>query len=145
MGKGSRNRQRHLESKVETPLRYQQKKETSKWVAPIICIVLVAAVLFGLITSAVSNSGIIERNRVIIESQTGKYDINQQIATFIAWQDLYSSSYTYNNSGTLVVPFTAYGYTSSSTYATASLSGRPLGSAGPGSRAGSSVISAAAL
>ncbi|MBQ8344824.1 MAG: hypothetical protein IJY42_00990 [Clostridia bacterium] len=95
MGKGSRNRQRHLDAKVETPLRYQQKKDTSKWVAPIICIVLVAAILIGLITSAVSNSGIIERNRVIIESQTGKFDVNQQIATFIAWQDLYSSSYTY--------------------------------------------------
>ena len=36
-----------------------------------------------------------QRNRIVIESQTGKFDVTQQMATFIAWQSLYYNAYYY--------------------------------------------------
>lgn len=94
MGKGSRNRQLHLQDKMEHPEKYKQKKQMPKWLTPVIGLVLVAAILVGVVTSAITNSGIIKRSRIILESQTGKFDVNQQMATFLVWQEIYYSAYT---------------------------------------------------
>ena len=95
MGKGSRNRQLHLQDKMDHPEKYKEKKHAPKWLTPVISLVVVAAILIGVIASFITNSGIIKRNNVLLESQTGKYDINQNMATFIAWQEIYYSAYTY--------------------------------------------------
>ena len=95
MGKGSRNRQRHVQEQLQSTGRKQQTKQTPKWLTPLISIVLVAAVLIGVVASVLTNSGIIYRNRILVESKTGNYDITQQTATFLAWQGAYYNAYYY--------------------------------------------------
>ncbi len=95
MGKGSRNRQIHLQEKIDHPEKYRKKKQMPKWVTPLIGLVLVAAILVGVVASVVTNNGIIKRNRILLESKSGKFDVNQQMATFLAWQNIYYNAYTY--------------------------------------------------
>ena len=79
MGKGSRNRQRHVQEQLNSSARQnKQAKKAPKWLTPLISILLAAVILVGLIASVLTNSGIIYRNRIIVESKTGNYDITQQ-------------------------------------------------------------------
>ena len=89
MGKGKRNRTLHVENNVGAPKK--QNKAKKQFVMPVwakraLCIALLVAVLAGIIVSAVISGGAILRGRIIVESKTGKYDMNQQMATFILWQ-----------------------------------------------------------
>ena len=95
MGKGSRNRQIHLQDRLDHPEKYKQKKSAPKWLAPMISIVLLVAIVFAAVAYVISANGIIQRGRILIESQSGKFDVNQQVATFIAWQSVYSNSAMY--------------------------------------------------
>ena len=98
MGKGSRNRQLHQQDRMENPKKYKEakrRKPTPKWVTPLVCIVLLVAVVIGVGASVFSKYGIVKRSRIVLESQTGKFDVTQQIATFIAWQTLYSNAAMY--------------------------------------------------
>lgn len=95
MGKGSRNRQLHQMDRIENPQKYKKKKQGPKWLAPLISLVVVVAIVVGIVASAVINSGIITRNRVIIKSESGKFDVNQNMATFVAWQSLYYNASMY--------------------------------------------------
>ena len=101
MGKGKRNRLLHIEDNTGAP--QKQNKNKKQFVLPIwakraLCIALLVAVLAGIIVSAVINGGVILRNRIIVESKTGKYDMNQQMATFILWQTMYQqASYEWQN------------------------------------------------
>ena len=96
MGKGSRNRQRHVQEQLNSSARQnKQAKKAPKWLTPLISILLAAVILVGLIASVLTNSGIIYRNRIIVESKTGNYDITQQTATFLAWQGAYYNAYYY--------------------------------------------------
>ena len=92
MGKGSRNRQIHQQDKAENPQKYKPKKirkPMPKWATTAICVVLLIGVLFGVGAYIFNRYGIIERNRIIIESKTGEFDVTQQIATYVAWQNIY--------------------------------------------------------
>ncbi len=101
MGKGNRNRQTRVQEQLDAPVKTQKKKKhrkpfhAPKWLLPVIAGVLVLAIAFGIVYSALNSTGMFERNRIIVKSNTGKYDINQQIATYIAWQNAYYSSYYY--------------------------------------------------
>ncbi|MBO5293639.1 MAG: hypothetical protein J6B71_00090 [Clostridia bacterium] len=95
MGKGSRNRQIHLQDRLDHPEKYKEKKQAPKWLTPLISIVLLAAIVIGVFAYVISANGIIQRGRILIESQSGKFDVNQQMATFIAWQSVYSNSAMY--------------------------------------------------
>ena len=101
MGKGKRNRLLHIEDNTGAP--QKQNKNKKQFVLPVwakraLCIALLVAVLAGIIVSAVINGGVILRNRIIVESKTGKYDMNQQMATFILWQTMYQqASYEWQN------------------------------------------------
>ena len=95
MGKGSRNRQLHQQDRIDNPKKYKKKKQAPKWLFPLISLVVVAAIVIGTVASIITNAGIIPRNRIIIESESGKYDINQNMATFIAWQSLYYNASMY--------------------------------------------------
>lgn len=98
MGKGSRNRElRDADRRVSGNQYTKAKKQTPKWLTPLISIVLVVAILFGIGAYIVSNNGIIERNRILIKSKTGKYDVSQQMATYIAWYNLYQTGVWYYN------------------------------------------------
>ena len=80
---------------MENPQKYKAKKQAPKWLGSVIGLVLVAAILIGVVAGFISDSGIIKRSRVVLESQTGKFDVTQQMATFLAWQEIYSSAYYY--------------------------------------------------
>ena len=101
MGKGKRNRTLHVENNVGAPKK--QNKAKKQFVMPVwakraLCIALLVAVLAGIIVSAVISGGAILRGRIIVESKTGKYDMNQQMATFILWQVMYQqASYEWQN------------------------------------------------
>lgn len=95
MGKGSRNR---INREVEPKKKAQ--KNTRKYRKPLsgtvkgiiaaaVCLVVVVAIVFG---SLVSN-GTFKRNNILVKSQTGKYDIDQQMATYMVWDALYYTAY----------------------------------------------------
>ena len=94
MGKGSRNRDVHIQERTDNPKKYQAPKKAPKWVKPAVSIVLLVAVLFGAVAWIVAANGIVERNRVIVKSESGKYDLTQQMATYLVWQNMYSTYYS---------------------------------------------------
>lgn len=95
MGKGSRNRQLHQQDRIENPQKYKTKKQAPKWLFPLISLVVAVAIVVGIVASVVTNAGIIPRNRIIIKSESGEFDVNQNMATFIAWQSLYYNASMY--------------------------------------------------
>ena len=99
MGKGRRNRERNLQDRLATPvaknLKNKKKSGMPSWLTSVIALVVVAVILLPLIISGIQESGFFQRRRVLIESQTGKFDVNQQMATFIAWESLYESGLQY--------------------------------------------------
>ncbi len=98
MGKGSRNRQLHQQDKIENPKKYVKKKQPKPmptWAKRTIAIVIVLALVIGVAAYIIVDTGAVQRNRVLIKSETGKFDVNQQMASFIAWQALYSNAAMY--------------------------------------------------
>lgn len=95
MGKGSRNRQIHLQDRLDHPEKYKEHKKAPKWLGKVIAWVLLAAVLIGAAAYIISANGIIQRGRILVDSKSGKFDVNQQMAAFIAWQNVYSNSAMY--------------------------------------------------
>ncbi len=96
MGKGKRNRQNHLDNQV-TPKKPNRKAKQPivlpKWAKMAICAFLLVAILGGIIAASLINGGIVYRNRILIESESGKFDMNQQMATFVLWQSMYQQAY----------------------------------------------------
>ena len=97
MGKGSRNRQNHFQEKMDNPQKYvkKSKKQAPKWLGSAIALAVAVAILIGVGAYIVVSNGIVKRGRVLIESQTGKYDLNQQMITYLAWQNQYLNAYYY--------------------------------------------------
>ena len=95
MGKGKRNKLLRVEETTGAPEKRQNKKQFiwPKWTKRAVCIVLLVAVLAGIVIAAVVNNSTALRNRIIVESKSGKYDINQQMATFIIWQSTFEYYY----------------------------------------------------
>ena len=96
MGKGSRNRQRHQQDRVENPKKYRAKRKKSapRWLAPAISLAVVVAIVIGAVVGIVAGNGGFKRGRVLVESKYD-YDINQQMATYMAWQSMYSDLANY--------------------------------------------------
>ena len=68
------------------------------WAKRTLCIVLLVAVMGGIIAAALIGGGAIQRNRILIESKTGKFDMNQQMATFVLWYTMYQqATYEWQN------------------------------------------------
>ncbi len=98
MGKGKRNREKHLQNTLSGQagkVKKANKNPVPSWLPSVIALVVVIAIMIPLVISAISGSGIVGRSRVLIESKTGKFDVNQQMATFIAWEYLYESGLQY--------------------------------------------------
>ena len=99
MGKGRRNRERNLQDRLANPvaknLKNKKKSGMPSWLTSAIAILVVAVILLPLIISGIQESGFFQRRRILIKSQTGEFDINQQMATFIAWESLYESGLQY--------------------------------------------------
>ena len=99
MGKGRRNRERSLQDRLANPaaknLKTKKKSGMPSWLTSVIAVLVVVVILLPLIISAIQESGFFPRHRILIESTSGEFDINQQMATFIAWESLYESGLTY--------------------------------------------------
>lgn len=97
MGKGKRNRQLHLENTVGAPVKRQNKAKKQivlpKWAKLTICIVLLVAIVGGIVAASLINGGIVYRNRILVESKSGKFDVNQHTAAFILWQTMYQQAF----------------------------------------------------
>jgi len=98
MGKGKRNRQLHVEDKQTNPAKAKDRAKKQqftmpKWAKMTICFVLLAAILIGAVAISLLNGGIVYHTRILVESNSGKYDINQQMATFVLWQNMYQQAY----------------------------------------------------
>ena len=99
MGKGRRNRERNLQDRLTSPVAKNLKNKKNSgmpsWLPSVIAVLVVVVILLPLIISGIQDSGFFPRHRTLIESQTGKFDVNQQMATFIAWESLYESGLQY--------------------------------------------------
>ena len=97
MGKGNRNRiNREIEPKKEQP-----KKKIKRYRRPLssgakkaiwssVCVLLVVGIVFASLISA----GTFKRANVLVKSQNGTYDLNQQMATYMVWDALYYTGST---------------------------------------------------
>lgn len=104
MGKGNRNRSSNAEATLTASKKNkQQKKDRSSLILSAVLIVIAVAVVVSITASFLSDSGFIRRNRILLKSQTGKFDVNQQMVTYLAWEEMFSafqSTYgTYVSSG----------------------------------------------
>lgn len=99
MGKGRRNRERNLQDRLANPaaknLKNKKKSGMPSWLPSVIAVLVVVVILLPLIISGIQDSGFFPRHRILIESQSGEFDVNQQMATFIAWESLYESGLQY--------------------------------------------------
>lgn len=97
MGKGKRNQQLRVEETMGAPKKRENKNKKQfvwpTWAKRALAIALLVAVLAGIVLAAAMNSGTFLRGRIIVKSKTGKFDINQQMATFILWQAMYQQGY----------------------------------------------------
>ncbi len=104
MGKGNRNRSNNAEATLTAPKKNKpQKKDNSNRILATVLIVIAVIVVVSIAASFLSDSGLIRRNRILLKSQTGKFDVNQQMVTYLAWEEMFStfqSTYgTYVSSG----------------------------------------------
>ncbi len=96
MGKGKRNRQYHFEDRQANPEKYKEKKKQfkmPKWATYTIAAVIALAIIVPIVITSLISDGAFLRARVLVDSKSGKYDLNQQMATFILWQNMYQSAY----------------------------------------------------
>lgn len=99
MGKGNRNRTGREES-VFTAKKTGAKKvrrPLPKLLVPIISLVLAIVVVVVIVIAVMANNGTFKRNNILVKSQSGKYDLDQQAATILLWTTVYdqaSSNYS---------------------------------------------------
>ena len=96
MGKGKRNRQYHFEDRQTNPQKYKERKKQfkmPKWATYTIAAVIALAIIVPIVITSLISGGTFLRARVLVDSKSGQYDLNQQMATFILWQNMYQSAY----------------------------------------------------
>lgn len=98
MGKGKRNRQFHFEDKQQNPEKYKEPKKPfrmPKWATYTIWSALVILVVGAIVLTSLFQNGVFLRSRILLNSQgqDDTYDLNQQMATFIVWQNIYQQAY----------------------------------------------------
>ena len=99
MGKGKRNKNK-VEENVEVltaPKKQKKSKKVKKgmpkWLVSAISIAVAVLLVFGAVAAIMLSNGSFRRMQVLIKSKSGDYDINRQMATFIAWELEYYSAY----------------------------------------------------
>ena len=99
MGKGTRNRQNReeiVEVVSATPAKKKNtrvRKPLSPKVKSIITYAVTILLLVGALAGILSGMGTFKRANIIVKSETGKYDLNQQMATYIVWSSAYYEYY----------------------------------------------------
>ena len=76
---------------MANPEKYQEQKKVKrmpKWATWTICTAILVLVVAAILLQAMFSNGVFLRSRVLVQS-SDSYEMNQQMATFIAWQNLY--------------------------------------------------------
>ena len=96
MGKGSRNRDYRGIDKVDAPQKYKTNKKRKghkSWLKPAISIAIAVVLVLGIVAGVMLSNGTFRRMQILVKSQTGEFDVNRQVATFLAWELEYYSAY----------------------------------------------------
>ncbi len=101
MGKGNRNRQnREVEEQIEivnaAPAKKKKtrvRKPLSPKVKSIIAYAITIVLLLGALVGILAGAGTFKRANIVVKSQSGDYNLNQQMATYILWNRAYSQAY----------------------------------------------------
>ena len=99
MGKGNRNRQ-NREERVEivsaTPAK-KKKTRVRKPMPPVVKSIITYAVtvllLVGALVGILAGMGTFKRANIVVKSESGDYNLNQQMATYIVWSSAYYEYY----------------------------------------------------
>ena len=97
MGKGTRNRQvRDVESGVEmvkaAPKKKKTRKPLSNTAKNIIEYAIVLTLVLAIVAGALVSAGTFKRANILVHSQSGKWDLNQQQVTYFIWTDIYQQA-----------------------------------------------------
>ena len=99
MGQGNRNRQ-NREERVEivsaTPAKKKKtrvRKPLPPKVKSIITYAVTVLLLVGALVGVLAGMGTFKRVNVVVKSETGRYNLNQQMATYIVWSSAYYEYY----------------------------------------------------
>jgi len=101
MGKGNRNRQnREVEERIEIVKVAPAKKKKARVRKPlspkaksIITYAITIVLLLGALAGILAGMGTFKRANVIVDSKSGDYDLNQQMATYVVWSSAYYEYY----------------------------------------------------
>ena len=96
MGKGSRNRDYRGFDQVDAPQKYKtnkKKKRVARWLKPAISIAITVILVLGIVAGIMASNGTFRRMQILVKSQTGEFNVNRQVATFLAWELEYYSAY----------------------------------------------------
>lgn len=80
---------------MANPEKYKEQKKPfrmPKWATWTICSLILVLVVAAILLQAMFSNGVFLRSRVLVQSSEN-YEMNQQMATFIAWQNLYQQCY----------------------------------------------------
>lgn len=96
MGKGNRNRDSRDVEKLETPQKVKMRKKhkiSKERLKSIITIAVTVVVVLGIIAAFMASNGTFRRMQILVKSESGKFNIDRQVATFLAWELEYYSAY----------------------------------------------------
>ncbi len=96
MGKGNRNRDNRDVEKIDTPQKVKEPKKhkiSKERMKSIIAIAVAVVLVLGIVAAFMASNGTFRRMQILVKSQTGKYNVNRQVATFLAWELEYYSAY----------------------------------------------------
>lgn len=102
MGKGQRNRGDREIDLVESPKKLKAAKAKAKtkrktpmpkWLKNTIAIAIAVVLVLGIVALVMLSNGTFRRMQTLVKSRTGEYDINRQMASFIAWEIEYYTAY----------------------------------------------------
>ena len=99
MGKGNRNRDyRSAELAAATGKKKARKAPRAKrpmptWLKRTIAITVAVVLVLGIVAAIMASNGVFRRMQILVKSKTGEFNVNRQVATFLAWELEYYYAY----------------------------------------------------
>ena len=99
MGKGNRNRDyRSAELAAATGKKKVRKAPRAKrpmpaWLKRTIAIAVAVVLVLGIVAAIMASNGVFRRMQILVKSKTGEFNVNRQVATFLAWELEYYYAY----------------------------------------------------
>lgn len=71
----------------------KHKKPMAKWLKNTIAIAIAVVIVLGIVAAVMFSNGVFRRMQILVESKTGEFDVNLQVATILAWELEYYTAY----------------------------------------------------